>query len=595
MKKDNDLLKQIPKLPGVYTYKNKDNEIIYIGKASNLSNRIKSYFNRNNDIKTKTLVRKIEKIEYFVTNNELEALLLENNLIKQFKPKYNIKLKDSKSFPFIKIIKENLPRIILTRENKNNFDEYYGPFVDLQSIRIVLSIFRKYLKIRSCKKKFKPPYKYKPCLNYHIGRCFAPCAGLISDIEYEKNVNTARSILKGKTKELINELTKSMTEYSVNMEYEKAALLRDQINSIKELEKKQLMEGDSKDNSDYIGLYTDFKTASISLLRQRDGKILNKENFIVTNFLDYSTVLSDFLGAYYLNNITEFPKNIFIQEEIENKELLINAINKKFNVSVSIRLPKEEKEKRITLLSKENAEIYFEEKNYKLEKIHHLRELKRVLNLDKLPRRIECFDIATLNGKFSTAAMVSFYDGKPDKKEYRQFNIEGEGHPDDYAMMEEVIARRYQKLKNEKLQFPDLIVVDGGKGQVTSASNSLSILDIDIPVIGLAKKEEYIFLQNSKNPLILSRDSIALKLLQAIRDESHRFSNIRLNKRYKNKNLETALAKIEGVGEKRINLLLKKFKSIDGIKKAPLEQLCEVESIGEDIANKIINYFKEIK
>ncbi|HPO49440.1 MAG TPA: helix-hairpin-helix domain-containing protein, partial [Spirochaetota bacterium] len=315
----------------------------------------------------------------------------------------------------------------------------------------------------------------------------------------------------------------------------------------------------------------------------------------ISNFLDYSNVLSDFLSAYYLNNSTEFPKNVYLNEDFENRPLLVDGIFKKFNTKIFIKQPSDQKDKKILKLSNENAEIYFEEKLFQIEKIHSLRELKKVLNLPTLPRRIECFDIATLGGKFNTAAMVSFYDGKPDKSEYRQFNIEGEGHPDDYAMMEEVIARRYQRLKNEKIDFPDLIVVDGGKGQVTSASKSLSILDIKIPTIGLAKKEELIFLQDKKNPLILSKNSLALKLLQAIRDESHRFSNVRLNKRYKNQSLELELSKIENLGEKKINALLGKFKSLKKIKIASMEDLEQIDLIGKDTAKKIFEYFNHKK
>ncbi|HPO50406.1 MAG TPA: excinuclease ABC subunit UvrC, partial [Spirochaetota bacterium] len=273
MKNFNEIISQIPKSPGTYIYKNVEKTIIYIGKASNLYNRVRSYFNKNTDIKTKTLVSKIDSIEYIVTNNEVEALLLENNLIKQYQPKYNIKLKDSKSYPFIKITKENLSKAVSTRENKNKTDEYFGPFTDTNNVRTILTIFRKYLKIRSCKKKFKPPYNYKPCLNYHIGRCLAPCAGKISEEDYNKNVDIAKSILNGKTKEIIETLTKKMQNFSENMEFEKAALLRDQIAIIKEFSDKQIVDNSNGENSDYVGFYSDYKTAAFSVLKQRGGKI----------------------------------------------------------------------------------------------------------------------------------------------------------------------------------------------------------------------------------------------------------------------------------------------------------------------------------
>ena len=341
---------------------------------------------------------------------------------------------------------------------------------------------------------------------------------------------------------------------------------------------------------DFIGFYGDYKSATISLIKQRNGKIVGNENFIINKFLNYLDVLSDFVNAYYLNNNLDFPTNIFVEEEIANKNVLIEALNKKFNIKVKIRIPSDAREKKILNLAKQNAEVHFEEKSYKIEKIHHLRELKKILNLATLPRRIECFDIATLNGKFNTAAMVSFLDGKPDKSEYRQLNIEGDGYPNDYAMMTEVIGRRYQKLKNEKLKFPDLIVVDGGKGQVTSALKSLNLLDLKIPVIGLAKKEEHIFVENKKSPLILQKDSVALKLLQYVRDEAHRFSNTRLNKRYKNSTLYSELLKIDGVGEKRANLLFRKFRSINKLKNASISDIEKVETIGKEVAIKIVDY-----
>ena len=590
MAKFSKIIKQMPRFSGVYIYKDVKNTVIYVGKAKNLFNRVKSYFNKNTDYKTKVLVKKIKKIEYFITGNEVEALILENNLIKQHQPRYNIKLKDAKSYPLMKITKENLPRIMICREKNNNRDEYFGPFVDIHRLRTIISIFKKHLKIRTCKRKFSPPYRYKACLNYYIKLCSGPCAGIISEEEYLKTIDTARKILEGNTDELIKALSLSMNKLSNSQEYEKAAVIRDQIKSIAELDREQLVETIGSDDSDYIGIYNDFKMASISIIQNRNGKIIGKENFIISNIMDHTSILIEFLNSYYLG-ITQFPKNIYIPEKIEGMDVLIEAINKKFNIDINIAVPVEIKDKKILQLSKSNAEIYFEEKQFKLDKIHHLRELKKVLDLEKLPRTIECFDIATLDGKFNTAAMVTFKDGKPDKPNYRQFNVEGEGHPDDYAMMEEVIARRYQKLKNEKLDMPDLIVVDGGKGQVTSALNSLQILELKIPVVGLAKKYEHIFVEKSKAPLILPKDSIALKLLQNIRDEAHRFSNTRLGARYKNKNLKSVLSEIEGIGEKRINLLLNKFKSAASIKKATVEEIASVESIGEETAKKIFLFF----
>ena len=582
-------LQQIPKLPGVYLFKDINNNIIYIGKALNLFNRVNSYSTQTNDIKTRVMVKKIEDIEYFVTNNEVEALLLENNLIKKLQPKYNIQLRDAKTYPMLKITKKNLPKIVKCREKINDKHEYYGPFISTQTLKILQKIFTKVLKIRSCNKKFSPPYNYTPCLNYHIGKCSAPCASIISIQDYQKSIDMAREILKGKTKTIMRILKNKMEKLSKNFEYESAAKIRDQIKILENFNLLQYIDTQSKENCDYIGIFSDFKNASISLIQERNGKIIGKENFIITNIIDFSAILLDFLKAYYLN-ITLFPSTIFIPEDIEKIDLLKNALKIKFNTIVEIKKPNSTKHKKILILAKENAEIFFEEKQYKLEKIHNLRELKKILGLSKLPRIIEGFDIATLNGKYNTASMVSFIDGKPNKSGYRQFNIENKSHPDDYSMMEEVIGRRYQKLRNEKKKLPDLILVDGGKGQVNSAARILSILNLDITIIGLAKKNELIYLQNRVKPIKLPANSSSLKLLQSIRDEAHRFSNRRLNKKYKKKNLESRLLKIKGLGKKRLNTIFIKFGSINSLISSSVNEIAMTEGIGENLAKKIFEY-----
>ncbi len=581
-------LTQIPKLPGVYIFKDNSNKIIYIGKALNLSNRVSSYFVKSNDIKTQVMVKKIEDIEYFVTNNEVEALLLENNLIKQYQPKYNIRLRDAKSYAMIKITNENLPRIIKCREKINDKDEYFGPFASVNTVRYLKKIFTDILKIRKCNKKFTPPFKYNPCLNYHIGKCSAPCASLISQEKYLESIEIARNILKGKTKKILNILKYKMQEYSLKLEYESASKIRDQIKTLEEYIAYQYIDTQSDENTDYIGLYYDFDNAVISLIQQRNGRIVGKENFVLKNIFDYNSILIDFLNAYYLN-ITNFPSIIFTPENID-ADTLKEAINLKHKILVNIKKPILKKDKKLLILAKENAEIFFEENQYKLEKIHHLRELKKMLGLSKIPRNIEGFDIATLEGKYNIGALVNFIDGKPNLKGYRQFNIEKKEHQDDYAMIEEVVSRRYQRVKNEKLTHPDLILIDGGKAHVNTAFNILSLLGLDIPIIGLAKKNEHIYFPDKKRPLILEKNSYSLKLLQNIRDEAHRFCNTRLKKVYKKSNLKSKLLTIKGLGRKRLNIILKKFGSIELLKKASLEEISMCEGIGEDLAKKIFEY-----
>ena len=397
-------------------------------------------------------------------------------------------------------------------------------------------------------------------------------------------------MLRGDIGSLTEYLRQKMEYYSNNLFFEKAAEIRDQISMLTNIEDSQLVEINEEKDSDYIGYYTDFNTAAISVIQQRGGKILGKENFLVTNFLEFNSVLYDFLKSYYFS-ISNFPKNIFIQDELEESGILSEALNQKFSKKINIQRPVNSIDKKILLLSVENSEIYFQEKQYKIDKLNDLRELKRDLKLKKIPRVIECFDIATLNGKYNTAAMVNLTDGIPNKEEYRQFNIEGEGHPDDYAMMEEVIGRRYQRLKNEQKKLPDLIIVDGGKGQVKSAKNIIDILGLSIPLIGIAKKREEIFFPDKKKPLVLPDGSRSLRIIQLARDESHRFSNTRLTKRHRNDILKSNLSQINGLGERKINILFKKFGSISSLKKASLDDIIMIKGIDSYLAKRIYDFF----
>lgn len=584
-------IKALPESSGVYLFKNSSSEVIYIGKAKNLYKRVFSYFNNSEkDGKTLILIRKIYDIEYFVTENEVEALLLENNLIKNYQPKYNIRLKDAKTFPMIKITRENLPRIVKCREKNNNVDEYFGPYANVKDVYTLLEIFKKVFKIRSCSKKFKKPYNYTPCLYYHIKLCGAPCASKIKEEDYNKNIDMIREILKGNIEDVVKTLSQKMLEFSDKLMFENASIIRDQINLVKSINHFSVVHSNSNDCSDYIGLYNDYNYASISVIKKRVGKVIGKESFILSNFFEEDKILTDFISTYYLN-LTELPNNIYIQKDIEDKEMIKEAIEKKYNIKVNITIPDDLLNKRLLRLAIENSEIYFYERLNKIEKIESLKEMQRVLSLKSIPRVIECFDIATLDGKFNTASLVYLKDGKPDKKNYRQFNIKEKGYPDDYTMMKEVVERRYKRLKEENKSMPDLIIVDGGTGQVNSAKESLNRLELDIPIIGIAKKEELIFFPHKEEPLRLSRDSRVLKIIQLARDEAHRFSNTRFKKRYKNSLLQTELSQIQGIGKKRINILLKEFKSIDNIKKASLQDIANIKNIGEKIAEKIYSYF----
>lgn len=600
MRKLKEYLKKIPNNSGVYLFKDSADTIIYIGKAKDLFNRVNSYFSGNKDIKTNALLKKIDKIEYITTFNEIEALILESTLVKEHQPRYNILLKDEKSFPYIKITDEIFPRVIKARDKRYGNGEYFGPMVNVDTIRKILSIFKKTLQLRNCTKKFTPPFNYTPCLNFHIKTCCAPCCGNVSIEEYQDRVKSAREFLKGDIDYLINTLKDKMLEYSQSLQYEKAAEIRDQINIIEDYKSRQVITSENDDNYDYLGIYKFNNAASINILEQRNGKIIGKKTFYFKKISNYNDLMYEFFREYYLDH-DNLPSKIYINELFNEKNSFEETFKIKNRQIVSIQPPYYLRDKNLIKLATNNAELYYEEKQYKFEKINTLRELKNFISLEKLPRIIECFDIATLNGQFNTAAMSRFIDGKPDKSGYRQFNITGEGKPNDYEMMEKVIARRYQKIKNElkinntNYKLPDLIVVDGGRGQVNSALKSLELLELNIPVIGIAKKEDLLVIPGKKELLRLDKKSHALRLIQGLRDEAHRFSNTRLKRRIKNETLKTLLSQIDGIGPKKINILIKKYGSIKRIQTLSVEELTNTEGFGDDLAKKVVSFFEKYK
>ncbi len=572
-----ELTDSLPKLPGVYIFKDASGKIIYIGKAKILYNRVRSYFLDNRDIKTAALVKKIADLEYFVTNSEVEALILENNLIKKHTPQYNISLKDSKTYPYIKITKETIPLVIKSRETKNHRDEYFGPYLDSDFIVATRKIFKKILKLRSCRQVLKPPFNKTPCLNYHINQCSAPCAGKITPEDYSKSVDLAREFLKNNYNKILDILTERMNKYSLNMEYEAAAKIRDQIKIIESAQVYQIAENQHAKDTDYIGVMNDFNSAVVSVISLRSGNLIDKKSFYIQRVLKYEELLPDFIKTFYMDR-DDIPGRIVIEyqptipedrtkgeiecDEIESELINIEtAIYQNRNMKVKMVQPSSLTDRRLLKLAKENSEIIFEEQNFRSDKIHLLRDVKKTLGLNKLPVIIEGFDVATLDGQSNVGAMVRFKNGIPDKEGYRKFNIKGDGHPDDYKMMEEMIARRYQRLLNEKSELPDLILVDGGKGQLGVAVKMMKALSLDIEIIGLAKKNEIIYRAGKKTPIILEQRSPVLRLIQRVRDESHRFSNISLKKLLKNKQLVSKLEEIEGIGKIKAKKLLHEFGS----------------------------------
>jgi excinuclease ABC subunit C len=497
-----------PEEPGCYLFKNSSEIILYVGKAKNIKKRVLSYFqDKDHDPKTKILIEQIEFVDYIVTNNEIEALILENNLIKKYSPKYNINLRDSKRYAYIMLTKENFPRLIIARKREFIEAECFGPFTSGEKRDYILETLKRVFKLRTCVKLPK-----KPCLRYHIGLCDAPCINLISKNDYyEQKIQPIKEILNGKTKELSRKLELKMKKESDFLNFEQAIDLKNQIEALEWLKEKQSVERIKKYNEDIINYVIKDEKVYLMLFNIYKGILENKQEY---EFDFSSDFLEQFLIQYYSEN--EIPKEIILPEKTD--EILNAFINDRKQEKGIITVPEKGEKKLLLDLVKKNIEISFfgEEEN--------LKDLKIKLNLQDIPRIIECFDISHLRGTSMTGSMVQFRNGKPDKSNYRRFKIKTVEKIDDFAAIKEIVERRYYRLKFEKKEFPDLIIIDGGKGQLSSAIEVLNKLELKIPMISIAKEFEEIYVPGSINPLILDKKSKALQMIQKIRDEAHRFA-----------------------------------------------------------------------
>ena len=573
----------LPDKPGVYIMRNIDDDVIYVGKAKSLIKRVKSYFSKSElPLKTKLLMSHFHNLEYIITDTEKEALILESNLIKKYKPKYNIRLKDDKRYPYIKITNEKYPRILITRNVRDDGAFYYGPFTDVGSVRRMVKSLKAIFKIRACRKMDGP------CLNYQIHLCSAPCGDKISKKSYNEIVEKINLFFEGKYNKIIDMLNEMMVEAAQNHEFEKAAVLRDQILSVDSILEKQKIEFDRGLEQDVIACSYDEKLACVVVFSIRDGKIIGKDDFLMsgTEGTLPDKILSAFLKQYYMSP-RHVPSEIIIQYKPDEKDLIEEWLSSNQEYEVTLRTPKNVTETRLVQMVAKNAEII---KNQEKEVRNILLDLQRYIKLPKIPRHIECFDISNISGKHAVGSMVVFEDGMPKKSKYRKFKIDIPG-PDDYAMMRDVLNRRYSKVALGEDKKPDLIIVDGGKGQLNIAVGVLKSLDLEnIPAIGLAKEFEHVFVPNASNPLVLPRNSEALHLLQRIRDEAHRFA-VTYHKKLRSRELKySVLDGIKGVGEKRKIKLLKHFGDINGIKNASVEELASVESINKNLAFTIYEH-----
>ena len=572
----------LPNKPGVYIMRDSSDTIIYIGKAKNLIKRVKSYFREKLDRpKTQILMSHFDSLEYIVTNSEKEALILEATLIKKHRPRYNVQLKDDKRYPYVKITNEEFPRLVITRNvTKNGI--YYGPFTDAGSVKQTVKFLKSLFKIRTCRNM------NGPCLNAQIDLCNAPCDGKISKEEYSEIINKIDLFFQGKYSTIVKNLKSEMMEAAANEEFEKAAVIRDQIASIEEIMEKQFVDLVDDDlDQDVIAIAPGEDEVVVIIMPVRNGKIVGRDDFLMSasQYDSPSEIMFAFIQQYYGYN-RHIPKQILLDEEIDDAELLEDWLSDLRGNKVKIKVPQKGVKLRLVKMAKKNAEIIKHQKK-KMESA--LIELKKYLKLEKMPRVIEGYDISNISGKFAVGSKVSFKDGKPDKKKYKHFKMETPG-PNDFAMMEELLTRRLKMVDRDP--EPDLIVIDGGKGQLGMACGVLEKLNLThIPIIGLAKEFEEVFVPNSSRPIIIPKNNKALYLLQQVRDESHRFA-ITYHRQLRSKNISaSSLDDIVGVGKKRKVALLKEFGTIDNIKNASVEQLAKTKGMNQKTAENVYNYY----
>ena len=596
-------LRLTPSNPGVYLMKNSSGKIIYIGKAKNLKKRVGSYFTKTQFElpKTEILVSKIADFEYIVTRTEIDALILEANLIKKYRPKYNAALKDDKKYPYIKIdVKDNFPRVIVTRTILKDGSKYFGPYTEAHSIRRTLKLLENVFHLRTCNRKIPKentnnPSFERPCLNFQIHKCEAPCIGNISYENYRKKVEQVILFLKGKTDVIMKQLQNAMEQASEKAQFEKASELRDQIIRIGKISTNQIVRKTNLADLDIIGIGREDKLCCVVILKIREGRLIKKEHYFMENTLGKSegNILNRFITQYY-NFQEDIAPKILTQTNPEDNELISKWLN------AEIFIPQKGDNKKLVEMAKQNAFLLVEEKKLAHLKSAHrtvfaVKELKDRLRLLKLPRKISSFDVSNLQGNEAVASMVFFDNGKPKKSQYRRFRIKTVSGINDYLMIEEAVTRYLSHLEEEKYEIPDMILIDGGKGQLTFANKALKKYPYKIELFSIAKRLEEVFAINSKEPIIIPKTSYALKLLQQIRDEAHRFA-IKYHKTLRDKKTTVSvLDKIPGIGEKRKKELLKHFHTIKNIKKSSISELASITGISIKLAQTILESLNKIR
>ncbi len=601
-------LSRVPARPGVYLFKNRSEKVIYVGKAKILKNRMRSYFQKSRplDPRMLLLVKNISDFEFIITDSEIEALILEANLIKKYKPRYNINLKDDKSYPFIRLTKEDFPQVFATRKIIRDGSTYFGPYTNVKDMRYALTTLKRLFTIRSCKfdlnREVVAKKKVPLCLEYYIKKCQGPCQGLQDVSDYQKTIEKAKQFLKGKTDNLLSELYEEMKLHSDAQRYETAARVRDNIEALEKYRNSQKVVMSDNRDRDIFALAQEDDDACAVVFKIREGKIVGRIHYYLKGALHKkeSEVLEQFVSQYY-SSTEELPGEIYLPHEIDDQMVIEQWLSSKSDRDIRIIVPRIGEKKKLMAMCTKNARFLLEE--LKLQKVkagntasYAIESLQRDLKMKHPPIRIECFDISNIQGSDPVASMVCFINGKPMKSEYRKFKITIKDTPDDFAMMREVVKRRYSRLLTENKSMPDLIVVDGGKGQLSSAVSVLLELNLkEQKIIGLAKRLEEIFMPGFPDAQMLPKTSSSLKLLQSIRDEAHRFA-ITYHRSLRNKRtISSVLDKIPGIGSARRARLLKTFGSVKAIRESNPQIIHEKGGIPLKLAEVVYQTLREKK
>ena len=610
-------LKKLPSLPGVYIMHDKHDTIIYVGKAISLKNRVRQYFqkSRNLGIKKEQMVEQIERFEYIVTDSELEALVLESNLIKEHKPKYNTMLKDDKNYPFIKVtVGEDFPRIMTARSMKKDKAKYFGPYTNAGAVKDVIELTRKLYHLRTCSRVLpRDTGKERPCLYYHIKQCDGPCQGYISREDYRAKVDSLLDFLNGNHKKILKELEEKMYQASQEMKFEDAAQYRDLMQSVQRIGEKQKITDHPGEDKDIIAMAEEGQDAVVQVFFVRDGKLIGRDHFYMKTAPGDSRpmILSSFLKQFYAG--TPFiPREIMIQDEIEDQDLIARWLEKRKGKKVHILVPKKGTKEKLVEMAYQNAKLVLRQDKERIKReegrtIGAVKEIAELLGMEEI-QRIEAFDISNISGFQSVGSMIVYEKGKPKRSDYRKFKIKWVKGPNDYASMDEVLTRRFVHGMNEQeerrshqleqefgsfTKFPDLIMMDGGRGQVNIALSVLEKLNLQIPVCGMVKDDKHrtrgLYFRNQEIPI--KRDSEGFKLITRIQDEAHRFA-IEYHRSLRSKGqVHSVLDDIPGIGPTRRKALMKHFKGLEAIKEATIEEISQVESMNEKAAAQVFDFF----